>query len=104
MKKGLLDILKGSFLVSGDASKNWRFLFFLSALAVIMIASSHRADKRVHEIASLNEEVKRLRSDFVKGRSSVQQLKLESTIRLSVAEKGILPTDNPPKKIRLKSN
>jgi len=27
MKDSLLDILKGKFLVSGDAPKNWRFLF-----------------------------------------------------------------------------
>ena len=40
---------------------------FLSVLAVIMIASSHSADKKVYEIASLKEEVKELRSAFVEG-------------------------------------
>ncbi len=32
MKKGLLDILKGKFLVSGDAPKNWLFLLFARAI------------------------------------------------------------------------
>jgi hypothetical protein len=104
MKKGVLDILKGKFLVSGDAPKNWLFIIFASFLAVIMISSSHSADKKVHKIAALNEEVKELRSEFVDVRSDVQQLKLESTILGAVAEKGLFPSEAPPKKIMVKSS
>jgi hypothetical protein len=57
----------------------------------------------VLEIAALNEEVRELRSEFVEGRSHVQQLKLESTLRKTVAEKGLLPSENPPRKIVVKS-
>ena len=103
MRKGLLDILKGKFLVSGDAPKNWMFLLYASFLAALMISSSHNADKKVMEIAALNEEVRKLKSEFFEGRSSVQQLKLESTLRKAVAEKGLVPSENPPKKIIVKS-
>ncbi|MEZ4810597.1 MAG: FtsL-like putative cell division protein [Allomuricauda sp.] len=103
MRKGLLDILKGKFLVSGDAPKNWMFLLFASFLAALMISSSHNADKKVLEIAALNEEVRKLRSEFVEGRSMVQQLKLESTLRESVAYRGLKPSEDPPKKIKVKS-
>ncbi|MEO9513338.1 MAG: FtsL-like putative cell division protein [Flavobacteriaceae bacterium] len=103
MKKGLLDILKGKFLVSGDAPKNWMFLFFASFLAAMMISSSHRADKKVHEIAALSEEVRKLKSEFFEYRSTVQQLKLESTLRESVAVGGLAPSENPPQKIKVKS-
>lgn len=103
MRKGLLDILKGKFLVSGDAPKNWMFLLFASFLAALMISSSHNADKKVLEIAELNEEVRKLKSEFFEARSSVQQLKLESTLREVVAEKGLVPSQNPPKKIKVKS-
>ncbi|WP_318309725.1 FtsL-like putative cell division protein [Flagellimonas crocea] len=103
MRKGLLDILKGKFLVSGDAPKNWMFLLFASFLAALMISSSHNADKKVLEIADLNEEVRKLKSEFFEARSSVQQLKLESTLREVVAEKGLVPSQNPPKKIKVKS-
>src|SRR6056297_1435638 len=102
MRKGLLDILKGKFLVSGDAPKNWMFLLFASFLAALMISSSHNADKKVLEIAELNEEVRKLKSEFFEARSSVQQLKLESTLR-EVAEKGLVPSENPPRKIKVKS-
>jgi len=103
MKNGFVAILKGKFLVSGDAPKNWLFLIFASFLATVMIASAHSADRKVHRLAALNEEVKELRSEFVDMRSDVQRLKLESTIRLTVAEEGLLPSETPPKKIKVKS-
>ena len=57
MKQNIVDILKGKFLISDDAVKNWRFILFASLLAVVMIASSHNADQKVHDIARLNEQV-----------------------------------------------
>ena len=103
MKKGVLDILKGKFLISGDAPKNWLFIIFASFLATVMIASSHSADKKVHQIAAMSEEVKELRSEFVDVRSDVQRLKLESTIVQIVEEKELFPSEAPPRKIRIKS-
>lgn len=94
-------MLKGKFLVSGDAPKNWTFILFASALATIMIASSHSADRKVHQIAALSEEVRELRSEFVETRARAQRLKLESTIRESVAAAGLLPAETPPVKIIL---
>jgi hypothetical protein len=101
VKKSIQSILKGTFLVSDDSFKNWRFIIFLSALAIIMIASSHSADRKVHEIAKLNEEVKELRSALIDGRKKLMHLKMESTIRLKLKESGILPSDIPPKKIKV---
>ncbi|MFD0799279.1 FtsL-like putative cell division protein [Maribacter chungangensis] len=103
VKKGILDILKGKFLISGDAPKNWLFIIFASFLAAVMISSSHSADKKVHRIAALNEEVRELRSEFVDARSDVQQLKLESTITKTVADKGLFPSETPPQKIKVTS-
>ena len=104
MRKGIVAILKGTFLVSGDAPKNWAFIIFASALATIMIASSHAADRKVHQIAALSEEVRQLRSEFVEIRAEAQRLKLESTIRESVLEVGLIPAQTPPVKIIVTSN
>lgn len=104
MKKGIYGILKGKFLISDDSFKNWRVIIFISALAIIMIASSHSADKKVHEIAKLNNEVKELRSAFVDGRSRLMRLKMESSIVTKMAEKGIVPSLIPPKKNKSKSS
>ncbi|HZJ20786.1 MAG TPA: FtsL-like putative cell division protein, partial [Pricia sp.] len=68
-----------------------------------MIGSSHSADKKVHQIAALNEEVKELRSEFVDVRSDMQQLKLESTVMHIVEGNGLYPSEVPPKQIKVKS-
>lgn len=103
MKNSFYGILKGKFLVSDDSFKNWRIIIFISTLAIVMIASSHSADQKVHEIARLSNEVKELRSAFVDRRSKLMRLKMESTIIKKMAEKGIVTSDVPPKKIRVKS-
>ena len=68
-----------------------------------MIASSHSADRKVHQVAELNEEVRELRSEFVDMRSDVQRLKLESTVTNYVEKKGLNPSETPPKKIIVKT-
>jgi hypothetical protein len=103
MKKSVYDILKGKFLISDDSFKNWRVIIFISVLAIVMIASSHSADKKVHEIAQFNNEVKEWRSVFVEGRSKLMRLKMESSILKKMTEKELSPSTVPPKKIRIKS-
>ncbi len=103
MKQNVYAILKGKFLISDDSFKNWRIILFISFLAIIMIASSHSADKKVHDIARLNNEVKEWRSLFVDGRSVLMRLKMESTLVKKMSEKEIVPSVIPPKKIKVAS-
>jgi len=103
MRQKIYNILKGKFLINDDAVKNWRFIVFASLLALIMIASSHMADKKVHDIAKLNDEVKKLKSEFVDVRSNLQQLKMESYVISKMEQRGVAPSENPPKKIRVTS-
>ncbi len=103
MQKNISSILKGKFLVSDDSFKNWRMIIFLSFLAIIMIASSHSADKKVHEIARLTNEVKELRSIMAEGRKAHMKLKIESSVRKKMLEKGLRPSETPPRKIKIVS-
>ncbi len=101
VKKKINSVLKGTFLISDDSFKNWRMIIFLSTLAIIMIASSHSADRKVYKIARLSEEVKEYRSAFIDGRSILMNLKKESTIQKKLAYKGVFPSEEPPKKIKV---
>ena len=103
MKTNIYKILKGTFLVSDDSFKNWKFIIFFSALAIVMIASSHSADKKVYEIARLKNEVSEMRSAFIDGRSRLMKLKMESNIMEVMSVKGIMPSVIPPKKIKVTS-
>ena len=99
MKKNFYNILKGKFLVSDDAFKNWRFIIFLSVLALVMIASSHSADKKVHQIAKMNNEVKELKSEYVEVRMKLMQAKMESKLIKAMEKRGLNPSITPPNKI-----
>ena len=73
----LRSLLNIDFLVRENAVKNWRMILFLSFLAVIMISSGHSADKKIFKIASLNTEIKALKSDFIEGKKELLRLKKE---------------------------
>ena len=103
MKNTMYNILKGTFLVSDGAFKNWRLIFFFLALAILMIASSHTTDRKVHNIARLNEQVKELRSSYVETRALLMEFKMESVIKKRLASKGIKSSVIPPFKIIIKS-
>jgi len=103
MKKNFYNIIKGRFLVSDDALKNWRFIFFLSALALIMIGSSHSADSKVHEIARLSNEVKELKSEYVDVRMQLMQAKMETKIIKAMESRGLFPSETPPQKVIIKT-
>ncbi|MFP2997395.1 FtsL-like putative cell division protein [Spongiivirga sp. MCCC 1A20706] len=102
MKKGIYDILKGKFLINEDAFKNWRFILFAALLALVMIASSHSAEKKVHEIARLSAEVKELRSEYIDLHKTLMVLKMESQIAKHMVYREVFPSKTPPKKIKVK--
>lgn len=104
MKESLLHIIRGQFLINQDAVKTWKFILFLSALAMIMISSAHRVDKKVHKIAALSEEVKQLKSQFVAGRMALMNAKMETKIIKAMELRGLRPSEIPPKKIIIAAN
>ena len=95
----LLSILNIEFLIKEDAFKNWRMILFLSFLALVMIGSGHRADRKIFRISALNSEIKQLKSDFIKVKKDLLILKKESSITTTLAEKGVGPAKTPPVKI-----
>lgn len=103
MKNNIYSILKGQFLTSEDSFKNWRVILYVSVLALVMIASSHSADKKVHDIAKLSNQVKELRSAFVDGRTRLMRIKMESRVMLKMNKQGLELSTIPPKKIIVKS-
>jgi hypothetical protein len=103
LKDNIYGVLKGKFLISDDSIKNWKFILFVVLLMLIMIASAHRSDKKVMEIAKLNKEVQEFRAQFLDLRSISMKMKLESAIKTKVAVLGLKPSENPPQVIKVKS-
>ena len=101
MKK-LLSILRMEFLVNDVAFKNWRMILFLSVLSLVMIASGHEADRKIFQIAQLNDDIKMLKSEFVEQRTALMNLKMETKIMKELSPLGIGPADTPPIKLKVK--
>jgi Tfp pilus assembly protein PilO len=101
MKGGLYNILRTKFLIDNDAIKHWLFIIFLVFLAILMIANTHRFEKKLFKIADLNTENKELRSIFADTRTKLMELKMESTISKKMNEIGIYPPEVPPVKIKV---
>ncbi|PHR69724.1 MAG: S-adenosyl-methyltransferase [Lutibacter sp.] len=101
VKQNIYNVLKGKFLVSDDAFKNWRMIIYVVFLLLFMISRSHSTDKKVIKIAQLNSEIRELKAEFIDTRTKVMRLELESAVQKKVAERGLLPSKNPPKKIKV---
>ena len=104
MRNKFLNILKGGFLVDEDSFKNWRFIGFSVLLVLVMIASSHQAEKKVFLIGDLDKKVKELRSEYVDLRSYLMKVKMESKIVKKMNKRGLKPSEVPPKKIKVITN
>ena len=99
MKERLINLIRGSFLVDEKYISNWIYIFLFLILGLVMISSSHSIDKKVYEIAALNDEIKSLRSEFVDVRSSLMKSRMESSIIERLSKKGIISSKTPPVKI-----
>ena len=100
VKSKLLDPIKGvvtgQFLVSEKWSKNWPFIIYLSILALMMIASSHSAERKVHEISRLRTQMKELNSKHIDLRSTLMIESMEYKVVGRAQELGLVNSDEPP--------
>jgi hypothetical protein len=101
MKSSVYSLLKAKYLVDEGSAGNWRFIVFLIAVAMVMIANSHNYEQKIYRISALENEVKLLRSEFVDRRSQLMELKMESTVARKMEARNIYPSKVPPKKIKV---
>ncbi len=89
-------LITGSFLVSRQWVRNWPFIIYLSLLALVMISSSHSADRKVHHIADLRSQMKELSSEYIDTRSRLMVESMESKVVEKASEIGLVKPAKPP--------
>ena len=104
MKTGILNLLKGTFLVQEGASKNWRFILFVFFLAGLMITASHQVDQKVVQIGQANKELQAVRREFVSVREKVMHKRMETQLAYALKNQGVFPPDKAPTKIIIQSD
>ena len=102
MSDKIISLIKMDFLTQNDSYKNWRMIFFISILTLIMISSGHSSDNKVFKISNLNEEIKALKSEFVMQRSELMMLKMETNILNKLSERKVYRSKVPAIKIIIK--
>lgn len=95
------DVLKGGFLVDEGAFKNWGVILFVVVLLLGMISSSHNADRKVMEISKMNSEMKKLKSLYIDSGTYLTRMKMESSVREKLRERGLASPTIPPIKIKV---
>lgn len=83
------------------AFKNWKFILFVVMLLLFMISSSHSADRKVMEVSRMNKEMKKLKSLYVDSGTYLTRMKMESSVREKLKERGLASPKTPPIKIKV---
>lgn len=101
MKNGIYNLLKVRFLVHENANRNWWFILYLVFLMILMIANAHRFEAKIIRIAQLEEQAKILRTEFIRCRTELMRVKMESAVTDSLAKRQLAAPEQPPHKINI---
>ncbi|WP_246197871.1 FtsL-like putative cell division protein [Chitinophaga agrisoli] len=81
---------------------NMPFILFLSLLALVYIANSHLAEKKIRRINKLGKEIKELRWEYLNVKSELMFRSKMSEVSKAVEPLGLKSLNNPPQKIEIK--
>ncbi len=82
--------------------QNMPYILFLSVLALIYIANSHLAEKKIRRINQLSKEIKELKWEYINVKSELMFRSKMSEVSKSVEPLGLKTLSSPPQKILLK--
>lgn len=82
-------------------TQNMPFILFLSALALVYIANSHLAEKKIRRINKLGREIKELKWEYLNVKSELMFRSKMSEVSKAVTPLGLKSLNSPPQKIEL---
>lgn len=92
-------VLDGSFLTREKVIKLFPFILYITFLAIIYIANSYYAEKRIIEIDGIKKELKELRYKYITTEKTTTSLRKQSEVAKKLEIYGIKESTVPPKKI-----
>jgi hypothetical protein len=85
-------------------TQNLPFILFLSVLALVYIANSHLAEKKIRKINKLSRDIKELKWDYLNLKSNLMFQSKMSEVSKAVAPLGLKELSTPPQRIIVKEN
>ncbi|WP_225859982.1 MULTISPECIES: FtsL-like putative cell division protein [Chitinophaga] len=80
-------------------TQNMPFILFLALLALIYIANSHLAEKKIRRINKLGKEIKELKWEYLNVKSELMFRSKMSEVSKAVEPLGLKQLNMPPQKI-----
>jgi hypothetical protein len=93
----LKSLLNGSFLTFEKSPGLLPFLFFIGALAILLIANTYNAEKKVREIETMRHEVTELRTKYISNKAELMRLSNQSEVARRLAQHGFVESTVPPR-------
>ena len=90
-------LLNGSFLTTEKSPDLMPFLLYLAFFAIMLIANTYYAEKKVREIERMRNEVTELRTIYISNKAELMYLSNQSEIARRLRDKGFVESTVPPR-------
>ena len=90
-------LLNGSFLSAEKSPDLMPFILYLAFLAVMLIANTYYAEKKVREIERMRSEVTELRTIYISNKAELMYLSNQSEIARRLRDRGFVESTVPPR-------
>lgn len=97
--KTIHQLMDGSFLTMDRAVNLVPFFFFLAFIAILFIANTYYAEKKIKTIDNMRKEIVELRTQFITTRSELMFLTNQSEVARMLSSSGIKESRIPPVKV-----
>ena len=99
MRKKILNILLGKFLIDQINSNNLKLILFVFSMAFTLIFLSHSVDSKIYKINTISNDVSTVKQNFIDKRKILINIRMEYNIRKKLIDKNIEPSLKSPLKI-----
>ncbi len=91
----------GGLIEKESLVKLMPYILFLTVLAIVYIANSYLAEKKIRNIENMHNELKELRSEYISTKSELMHKSKQSEVAKEVSALGIKESVDPPVKIKI---
>jgi len=97
--KSIYGILGGTFLAGKKTRKLFPFIFYIAFLAILYIANTYIAERKIRKMDAIRGELKELRFEYINTKSDLMSQTKQSSITKKLINQGLKESVTPPEKL-----